>query len=58
MGEGSTEKCLRLRYDEVCRRCGRAMAVDTQAIYERLTRTVRCLSCTDPSALRDAGPRA
>ena len=37
------EKRMRLRYDGSCRVCGVSLAAKTEAIYERSTKTVRCL---------------
>ncbi|CUR55078.1 conserved hypothetical protein [metagenome] len=37
------EKRMRLRYAGSCRACGVALAAKTEAIYERSTKTVRCL---------------
>ena len=38
------EKRMRLRYAGVCRVCGDQVPARTEAIYERSTRTVRCLT--------------
>ena len=35
---------MRLRYAGTCRVCGAGLAQQTQAVYERQTKTVRCLS--------------
>lgn len=43
-----TEKRMRLRYAGTCRLCGTALEARTEAVYERATRTVRCLSCAAP----------
>lgn len=40
------EKQMRLRYAGTCRVCGAALDVRTVAIYERSTKTVRCLDCS------------
>jgi hypothetical protein len=37
------EKRMRLRYAGACRLCGVALPAKTEAIYERSTKTVRCL---------------
>lgn len=43
--QGETdEKRMRLRYAGVCRICDRELPARTDAIYERLTKTVRCLT--------------
>lgn len=41
---------MRLRYAGACRRCAQELPVGTPAIYERATRTVRCLDCTSERA--------
>jgi hypothetical protein len=40
------EKWMRLRYAGKCRLCGAELAARTEAIYERTTKTVRCLECS------------
>ncbi|WP_028636915.1 nuclease-related domain-containing protein [Nocardioides sp. URHA0032] len=40
------EKQMKLRYAGVCRRCGAELTARTEAIYERSTKTVRCLDCS------------
>jgi hypothetical protein len=40
------EKRMRLRYAGVCRVSGTSLAARTDAIYERSTKTVRCLDCS------------
>lgn len=39
------EKRMRLRYAGVCRECTLALPAGTEAIYERPTKTVRCVDC-------------
>jgi len=39
---------MRLRYDGVCRVCGVSLPAETQAIYERSSKTVRCLNHVEP----------
>src|SRR4051794_38652511 len=41
---GTDEKKMRLRYSGTCRVCGGELRAGAEAIYERMTRTVRCLS--------------
>lgn len=57
MSERADEKRLRLRYAGTCRVCGAALPVHAEAIYERTTRTVRCLHCVrdDGTAEIDIG---
>lgn len=40
-----TEKRMRLRYAGTCRLCGIDIAAQTVAVYERETKTVRCVRC-------------
>lgn len=42
---GPDEKRMRLRYAGVCRTCATDLPARVEAIYERGTRTVRCLPC-------------
>jgi hypothetical protein len=57
---GASGKRMRLRYAGRCRLCGAELPVKTEAVYERGTRTVRCLSCSaleQPAGAADeAGP--
>lgn len=39
---------MRLRYDGSCRLCGATLPAGREAVYERATKTVRCVAC--PSA--------
>lgn len=41
---------MRLRYAGVCRDCAAELPARTEAVYERTTRTVRCLACADALA--------
>ena len=49
--EQPDEKTMRLRYAGACRRCGQALPAGTPAVYERATKTVRCVTCPAESAL-------
>ncbi len=42
----ANNKRMRLRYAGTCRLCGVDLPAHTEALYERETRTVRCLACT------------
>jgi hypothetical protein len=42
-------KKIRLRYAGRCRRCGTALTAGTPALYERASKTVRCLGCSEPA---------
>lgn len=58
--EQGGEKRMRLRYAGVCRCCGASWDAGSQAIYERGTRSVRCLTCpsrTDEPAVDGSLPR-
>lgn len=39
------DKVMRLRYAGICRLCGLALAVKQEAVYERASKTVRCVQC-------------
>jgi len=41
---------MRLRYAGTCRLCGTTLEARAEAIYERTTKTVRCLSCSPTAA--------
>jgi hypothetical protein len=57
MSEGADEKQMRLRYAGVCRVCDAELAARVDAIYERSTRTVRCLDCSPATSVVDQGAR-
>ncbi len=42
---GGSEKQMRLRYAGTCRLCKAPLPARTEAIYERTTKTVRCVVC-------------
>lgn len=44
------DKRMRLRYAGRCRLCGAELAAKSDAIYERSTKTVRCVDCQTTSA--------
>lgn len=52
---GLESKRMRLRYAGRCRVCDVALPAKSEAIYERATKTVRCLS-HEPEAARPAAP--
>lgn len=54
----ATDKRMRLRYAAVCRLCGTDLAARADAIYEKATKTVRCVNCSPPvpTAGGDAQP--
>jgi hypothetical protein len=41
-----TDKRMRLRYASACRLCDKPLTAGTDAIYERESKTVRCVTCT------------
>lgn len=45
-----TDKAMRLRYAGVCRLCGSELAAGARAVYERATKTVRCVQCPSITA--------
>lgn len=44
------EKRMKLRYEGTCRVCGALLPAGTEAIYERMTKTVRCVDCLPEDA--------
>jgi hypothetical protein len=54
---GLDEKRMQLRYAGVCRLCGADLPAKTEAVYERASRTVRCVDCsaTAPGVVIAAG---
>jgi hypothetical protein len=46
---GRVGERLHLRFPGICAACGRALAVGTEALHDRRTRTVRCVQCPDPA---------
>ena len=42
---------MKLRYAGVCRVCGADLEARIEAIYERSTKTVRCLACSPSSSV-------
>lgn len=57
MDASPDEKRMKLRYAGVCRICGAALEARVEAIYERDTKTVRCLTCS-PAVAASADPAA
>lgn len=48
------ERRMRLRYAGTCRVCGAELEVNALAIYERSTRTGRCLDCSNAASELEA----
>lgn len=56
-GSAQIDKRMKLRYAGVCRVCGTDLPARVDAIYERTTKTVRCVQCpTDVSANIESAP--
>ena len=43
-----SDKRMKLRYAGPCRLCGTMIPAGTSAVYERMSKTVRCLECRSP----------
>ena len=61
MTEGVSDKRMRLRYAGTCRVCGNVLPERAEAIYERTSKSVRCVECpsssvTAPADRVDPGP--
>lgn len=53
--ETTNEKRMKLRYPGVCRVCGAELAARQEAVYERASKTVRCVECpTEPEDAQEA----
>jgi hypothetical protein len=50
-----TDKRMRLRYAGSCRLCDKPLPAGTEAIYERESKTVRCVTCTTARVEPDTG---
>ncbi len=50
-GSETDDKRMKLRYAGVCRLCGTDLAARAEAIYERSTKTVRCVECPTDSSV-------
>lgn len=62
MAEAADEKRMKLRYDGVCRVCTAPLPARAEAIYERSTKTIRCLTCspatdTPAAVVEEGAPR-
>jgi hypothetical protein len=49
-------KQIRLRYAGVCRLCGTDLPASADAIYERSTKTVRCVECPTETTVAEVEP--
>jgi hypothetical protein len=55
--ETTPDKRMKLRYAGACRLCGVELAARQEAIYERATKTVRCVECSTVDVASEApGP--
>lgn len=52
--EASEDKQMKLRYAGTCRLCDAELEKGVLAVYERTTKTVRCVECSPRSAVVDA----
>jgi len=52
---GDSDKRMKLRYSGVCRLCGSETPARADAIYERTTKSVRCIEC--PTVVEAVVPR-
>ena len=57
-GDSDQEKRMKLRYPGVCRLCGTDLPARADAIYERATKTVRCIGCRTSGELEPASGAA
>jgi hypothetical protein len=55
VAEVPDEKRMRLRYAGTCRLCGASLEAGAEAIYERLTKTVRCVDCSPIATAVESG---
>lgn len=55
---GADEKTMKLRYEGTCRLCGKTLERNVLAIYERPTKTVRCVRCEPPPVPEDDSEQA
>lgn len=55
---GPDDKRMKLRYAGTCRLCGTELPAGTDAVYERTSKTVRCLDCAADDAPDVAGASA
>jgi hypothetical protein len=46
----------RVKYDGLCSRCGTSLRIGDPAVYERRTRSIRCIECPNPSAAETPEP--
>jgi hypothetical protein len=56
MMEDVTDKRMKLRFAGVCRLCGTELPARADAIYERTSKTVRCVECPPGPSAAPTGP--
>lgn len=56
--ERPADKRMKLRYAGVCRLCGNDLPAGADAVYERATKTVRCVHCPPCSESAEGAPQA
>ena len=56
MTEDVTDKRMKLRYAGACRLCGTELPARADAIYERTSKTVRCVECPPSPSAAPTGP--
>ena len=56
MTEDVTDKRMKLRYAGACRLCGTDLPARADAIYERTSKTVRCVECPPSPSAAPTGP--
>jgi len=54
--ETTTNKQMRLRYASTCRLCSAALPARQAAIYERVSKSVRCMECPTAVVTPEAAP--
>ena len=47
---GPSSREWRVKYDGICDRCGRGLIKGTPAVWDRSTKTIRCIECPVPAA--------
>ena len=52
----SHDRRMRLRYQGTCRLCGTPLPARAEAVYERATKTVRCVTHPNPEVITVGGP--
>lgn len=53
--EAANDKTMKLRYAGSCRLCDATLEKGALAVYERASRTVRCVTCRPPVVVDQPG---